>query len=91
MTSIKIFSKAYCPYCDYAKQLLDKKEVQYTEIRADLDQDAYQWMLTHSEGRRTFPQIFIEDLPIGGYDDLNAMNQSGELDRILNTNKEERK
>jgi len=82
MTKIVMYTKANCPYCDFAKQLLDAKKQTYSEIRVDLDPHQREEMERLS-GRRTVPQIFINDQAIGGFDDLSALSQSGELDKLL--------
>jgi glutaredoxin 3 len=82
MTKVVIYTKADCPYCDFAKELLNAKKVQYTEIRADLDPEKLAEMKRLSQ-RRTFPQIFINDKSIGGFDDLSALEKSGELNTLL--------
>lgn len=82
MANIIIYSKESCPYCVYAKQLLDSKHVTYTEIRIDLDETKRDEMIQRS-GRRTVPQIFINDQAIGGFDDLSALAKTGELDTLL--------
>jgi glutaredoxin 3 len=84
---IIIYSKDHCPYCDWAKQLLDKKHVTYQVIRVDLDAEQRAKMERLS-GRRTVPQIFIDDQPIGGFDDLSALEKAGKLDPLLHPNKE---
>ena len=71
MSKVIIYSSATCPYCDRAKRLLEKKGMTYTEIRVDLDEAEREKMITLS-GRRTVPQIFIDDQHIGGCDDLYA-------------------
>ena len=81
--SIIIYSKANCPYCVRAKELLTNKKVQYEEVRVDLDPVRLQEMQTRSQ-RRTVPQIFINDHYVGGFDDLYALEQRGELDRLIN-------
>jgi glutaredoxin 3 len=85
MMSVKviIYTKASCPYCDWAKQLLDHKKLSYQEIRVDLDPEKRTEMESLS-GRRTVPQIFINDKAIGGFDDLSALAKSGELDKLIN-------
>lgn len=85
MPKIEIYTKQLCPYCIRTKQLLDQKGVKYTEIPVDQDQAALEVMLSRSLGRRTVPQIFIDDRAIGGYDDLYALDQAGRLDAILNS------
>lgn len=58
-----------------AKKLLDERKLTYTEIRVDLDDEEREKMITLS-GRRTVPQIFIDNAHIGGYDDLYAYFKS---------------
>ncbi len=83
MSNIVIYSTANCSYCVRAKSLLAKKGVSYTEIRVDLDREKFAEMLSRSQGRRTVPQIFINDQPIGGFTDLWALDKKGELDKLL--------
>jgi glutaredoxin 3 len=83
MSTVIIYSKENCPYCVMAKQLLDARQVTYTEIRIDLVEAERDNMIRLS-GRRTVPQIFINEKPIGGYDDLAALAKSGKLDDLLN-------
>ena len=71
MKTVIIYSTATCPYCVRAKQLLQAKDLVYKEIRVDLDDTERDKMIALS-GRRTVPQIFIDDKHIGGYDDLYA-------------------
>ena len=71
MKKILIYTTNTCPYCIMAKKLLQDKQLSYKEIRVDLDDDAREKMITLS-GRRTVPQIFIDEESIGGYDDLYA-------------------
>jgi glutaredoxin 3 len=82
MAKVIIYSSASCSYCVRAKMLLDQKKVAYEEIRIDLDDQKRDEMIARS-GRRTVPQIFIDDQHIGGFDDLWALEQRGELDRLL--------
>lgn len=71
MKKILIYTTNTCPYCIMAKKLLQDKQLSYTEIRVDLDDEEREKMITLS-GRRTVPQIFIDEELIGGYDDLHA-------------------
>lgn len=80
---IIIYSTPTCPYCHAAKQLLNSKGQDYTEIRVDTDPQLRQEMMQKS-GRTSVPQIFIGDQHIGGFDDLNALNRAGKLDALLN-------
>lgn len=82
MAKVIIYSTATCSYCIRAKMLLDQKKVSYEEIRVDLDEQKKDEMIERS-GRRTVPQIFINDKPIGGFDDMWELEQKGELDRLL--------
>ena len=71
MNKVVMYSTATCPYCTMAKKLLDDRNLTYTEIRVDLNDEERDKMIALS-GRRTVPQIFIDDVHIGGYDDLYA-------------------
>lgn len=82
MTEILIYTTAYCPYCISAKELLEKKKVSYTEIRIDTQPELREEMISRS-GRHTVPQIFINNQPIGGCDDLYDLDKKGKLDQLL--------
>jgi glutaredoxin 3 len=82
MTAVTIYSKEQCPYCVAAKQLLKAKGANYEEIRIDLDPSQRDIMIARS-GRRTVPQIFINDQAIGGYDDMAALEKAGKLNALL--------
>jgi len=83
MQPVTIYSTRVCAYCARAKQLLTAKDEPYTEILIDLDPDRRTEMLQKSGGRRTVPQIFIGEQHVGGFDDLYALDQKGELDPLL--------
>ena len=80
---IVIYSKSYCPYCVKAKQLLKNKNIDFTEIDITDNQTLVEELLLKSFGRKTVPQIFIDDFHVGGYDDLHALEVKGELDKML--------
>ena len=82
MAKIVMYTKDNCPYCDWAKKILDAKNATYEEIRVDLLPDKLAEMIELS-GRRTVPQIFINEKAIGGYDDLSALAKAGTLDQLL--------
>lgn len=82
MAKIEIYTKPYCPYCERAKALLEDKGADYKEIVASSDPGLRAEMNERS-GRFTYPQIFIDDLHVGGCDDLMALNQRGGLDPLL--------
>jgi glutaredoxin 3 len=79
-----MYSTGFCGYCDRARALLGRKGVTVTEIKVDEKPEDREAMLKRSGGRRTVPQIFIGDRHVGGYDELAALDRSGELDRLLN-------
>ena len=83
MSKIEVYSTAVCPYCVAAKNLLKSKGLEWTEVRVDTDPAQRDAMLTRSGGRRTVPQIFINDRHVGGYDDLVAADRSGKLKQLL--------
>lgn len=78
---IKLYSTTYCSYCRAAKQLLAQKNLAFTEIDCTDDQ-ATRLRLVEETGRKTVPQLYIDGVPIGGFDDLNKLARSGELDKI---------
>jgi len=80
---IVVYSGRFCGYCTAAERLLQSKNVEYELIKVDEDQEKFNHMMDIT-GRRTIPQIFIDDFHVGGFDDLTALNQSGKLDKLLN-------
>jgi glutaredoxin 3 len=79
---VVIYTKPFCPYCARAEALLSKKGVDYEEIVASMDPEKREEMRQKS-GRMTYPQIFIGDRHVGGFDDLYALDRAGELDALL--------
>lgn len=79
-----MYSSAHCPYCDRAKQLLDAKKVEYTVHRIDTNPELFAQMQQLCNNARTVPQILINNQPIGGFDDLKALDVAGKLDPLLN-------
>ncbi len=82
MPSITMYSRSSCPYCDMAKRLLRSKGQEWTEIDIEAEPDRRAEMIERS-GRRTVPQIFIDDRHVGGFDDLAALEDEGRLDALL--------
>ncbi|MEB3357279.1 MAG: glutaredoxin 3 [Synechococcales bacterium] len=80
---VEIYTWQTCPYCIRAKLLLGWKGVNFTEYKIDGDGAARAKMAERANGRRTVPQIFINDRHIGGCDDLHALDRQGELDPLL--------
>ena len=83
MALVEIYSKAYCPFCVRAKALLEQKSVEYKEIKIDENPALRPQMIERSRGSSTVPQIFINDVHIGGCDDLFALHAKGQLDSLL--------
>lgn len=82
MAEVKVYVTDYCPYCTRAKGLLKRKGVPFTEVDVSDDPEARAWLVS-ATGMRTVPQIFIDGKPVGGSDDLHALDRAGELDKLL--------
>jgi glutaredoxin 3 len=82
MPKVQVYATGWCPYCARARQLLKAKGVEIEEIDVDSRPGARAEMIARS-GRRTVPQIFINQTHIGGCDDLIALDDSGGLDPLL--------
>lgn len=82
MNDITMYSTETCPYCQRADQLLAAKGIRIKKIRVDLSEQAFAEMQSKT-GMRSVPQIFIGQRHIGGYSDLAALEQSGQLDGLL--------
>jgi len=77
-----MYATGWCGYCERARALLDRKGVRYTEIDLESEPERRAEMIERS-GRRTVPQIFIDGQPIGGSEELDELDASGALDRLL--------
>ncbi|SFP16050.1 glutaredoxin 3 [Cohaesibacter marisflavi] len=82
MAEVVIYTRKMCGFCTAAKKLLTDKGVAFRELDATFDFDIKQEMMKKS-GRRTFPQIFIDEEHVGGCDDLFALDKAGKLDEML--------
>lgn len=83
MPPITIYTKSWCPYCAAAKDLLQEKGAAFEEIEISGREDLRDRMIARSGGRSTVPQIFVGERHVGGFDDISALDRSGELDRLL--------
>ncbi len=83
MKNVTVYMGPRCAFCDAAKRLLTKKNIPYKEINVALDESKLEEMLKKSNGKRTIPQIFIEDFHVGGYEELIALENKGELDNLV--------
>lgn len=83
MAHIVMYTSAFCPYCTNAERLLMSKGVkEINKIRVDLQPEKRDEMIQKT-GRRTVPQIYIDDRHVGGFDDLRALDLAGGLDPLL--------
>ncbi len=82
MAKVEIFTTQTCPYCHRAKALLSQKGVPFHEVDVSYDPDVRRQLLERT-GRRTVPQIFINDKSVGGYDDIAALDRAGKLNALL--------
>ncbi|WP_040260144.1 glutaredoxin 3 [Pseudomonas massiliensis] len=82
MPRIVVYSSDWCPYCTRAKALLASKGVDFEEVRVD-GQPQLRAEMTRKAGRTSVPQIWIDDLHVGGCDDLYALERAGKLDPLL--------
>jgi thioredoxin reductase (NADPH) len=89
MPQIVLYTKASCPHCDRAKELLRSKGVQWEEFDVESSSERQEEMIERSGGRLTVPQIFIGDVHVGGADELVALERAGKLDALLGRKTEE--
>ena len=83
MPKVRMYSTAVCPYCQRAEMLLKARGVTEIEkIRVDLDPVRRSEMMEKT-GRRTVPQIYIDEVHVGGFDDLAALDHEGKLEPLL--------
>jgi len=79
---VKIYTRKWCGYCTAAERLLTGKRIAFENIDCTGDRAKRDW-LAEVTGSTTVPQIFIDGKPVGGYDDIAALDRSGELDKLL--------
>jgi len=83
MPKVELYGTLICPYCHAAKRLLKAKGIAYTHHDVTFDPKGRRAMAERAGGRHTVPQIFIDGRPIGGCDELYALDARGELDAML--------
>lgn len=83
MADVEIYTTKICPYCVRAKQLFQRKGVEYREIDVSYDDELRNGMVQRAGGRTSVPQIFINGTHVGGCDDLYALDKQGGLDPML--------
>ena len=79
MKNVTVYMGPRCNFCDAAKRLLIRNNILFKEINIALQEGKREEMLSKSSGRKTIPQIFFDDLHIGGYEELRALEKKGEL------------
>ena len=87
MAKVEIYTWQYCPFCIRAKALLDQKGINFQEYSIDGDQEARSIMVDRANGRKTVPQIFINDEGIGGCDELYSLESTNQLDKLIKQGK----
>lgn len=80
--TVTMYATGWCPYCARARALLERKGIAFNEIDVEGSAAARQEMIARSD-RRAVPQVFIGARHVGGWDDLSALEATGELDRLL--------
>ena len=83
MTEVVIYTRDFCYYSDAARDLLTRKGVAFKEINATGNRDLRKEMIERANGGSTFPQVFIGETHVGGYDELAQLERRGQLDPML--------
>ena len=79
---VLVYATPFCPYCVAAKSLLREKGVSYREVDVSRN-DAVRAEMIDRTGQRTVPQVFIGSHHVGGFEELSALDQQGQLDPLL--------
>lgn len=80
--SVRIYTVSYCSFCRHAKELLRERGIAFEEIDVTADARTREW-LVGATGRRTVPQVFVGENPIGGYEELRSLDRSGRLASLV--------
>ena len=83
MKSVTIYTGPLCNYCEAAKRLLTRNNVDYKEINIAIVDGAMDEMISKANGKRTIPQIFFDNQHMGGYDDVRALEKDNKLQDLL--------
>ena len=83
MKSVTIYTGPLCNFCDAAKRLLTRNNINYKEIDIAIEDGKREEMLAKSNGKRTIPQIFFNEYHVGGYEELRALEKKGELLNLI--------
>ena len=85
MKNVDMYMGPRCNFCDAAKRLLVRNNIPFKEINIALEEGKREEMLTKSNGRKTIPQIFFNDLHIGGYQELRDLEKKGKLIELISS------
>jgi glutaredoxin 3 len=80
---VEIYTRGFCGYCTRAKALLASKGVDFVEYAVDADPEKRREMIQRTHGGYTYPQVFINGVPVGGSDDIHDLERQGRLDQLL--------
>ena len=86
MTPVTVYSTTWCPWCDRAKALLKTREIEFADINIETDpnfEPNFRQKLVDLTGGYTVPQIVIGEQAIGGFQQLRALDASGELAKLI--------
>ena len=83
MKNIIMYTGPMCNFCDAAKRLFSRNNIKYQEIDISKKDGLIDEMIKKANGKRTIPQIFFDNLHIGGYQELRALEKNGELNNLL--------
>ena len=84
MSKVEIYTWRFCPFCIKAKSLLEEKNISFIEHKIDGNDQAREFMTQRANGKRTLPQIFINNKSVGGCDELYNLEKEDKLDLLLN-------
>ena len=80
---VEIYTKGNCSHCDRVKDLFESKGVDYEEYNVSENDERFEEMVERADGRKTAPEVFIDDEHVGGWDDTHELDETGELDELL--------
>lgn len=83
MKTVEIYTSPLCGFCHAAKRLLSQKGIDFSEVDVLANPDRKSEMIQRANGGRTVPQIFVDDIHVGGCDDLYELERKGALDKLL--------
>ena len=83
MKNVTIYTGPLCNFCDAAKRLLKRNNIEYKKINIPTVDSAMDEMIKKANGKRTIPQIFFDEQHIGGYDDVRALEKENKLQDLL--------